>query len=58
MPRHKPSLLICSSDLETGYGMNLLLRVKAELPNCQFLIVLVCETLAVERRRCRPMPMR
>ena len=21
---HKPSLLICSSDLETGYGMNLL----------------------------------
>ena len=30
--RHKPSLLICSSDLETGYGMNLLRRVKAELP--------------------------
>ena len=27
--RHKPSLLICSSDLETGYGMNLLRRVKA-----------------------------
>ena len=33
--RHKPSLLICTSDLETGYGMNLLRRVKAELPNCQ-----------------------
>ena len=32
--RHKPSLLICSSDLETGYGMNLLRRVKAELPTC------------------------
>ena len=30
--RHKPSLLICTSDLETGYGMNLLRRVKAELP--------------------------
>ena len=30
--RHKPSLLICLSDLETGYGMNLLRRVKAELP--------------------------
>ena len=28
--RHKPSLLICTSDLETGYGMNLLRRVKAE----------------------------
>ena len=31
--RHKPSLLICSSDLETGYGMNLLRRVKAKLPS-------------------------
>ncbi|WP_226411641.1 hypothetical protein [Synechococcus sp. MU1642] len=30
--RLKPSLLICTSDLETGYGMNLLRRVKAELP--------------------------
>ena len=45
--RHKPSLLICSSDLETGYGMNLLRRVKAELPTCQLLIVLVRETQAV-----------
>ena len=26
------SLLICSSDLETSYGMNLLRLVKAELP--------------------------
>ena len=33
--RHMPSLLICTSDLETGYGMNLLRRVKAELPTCQ-----------------------
>ncbi len=41
MLRHKPSLLICTSDLETGYGMNLLRRVKAELPTCQLLIVLV-----------------
>ena len=46
--RHKPSLLICSSDLETGYGMNLLRWVKAEqLPTCQLLIVLVRETQAV-----------
>jgi len=45
--RHKPSLLICSSDLEIGYGMNLLRRVKAELPTCQLLIVLVRETQAV-----------
>ena len=45
--RHKPSLLICSSDLETGYGMDLLRRVKAELPTCQLLIVLVRETQAV-----------
>ena len=47
MLRHKPSLLICSSDLETGYGMNLLRRVKTELPTCQLLIVLVRETQAV-----------
>ena len=47
MLRHKPSLLICTSDLETGYGMNLLRRVKAELPACQLLIVLVRETQAV-----------
>ena len=45
--RHKPSLLICTSDLETGYGMNLLRSVKAELPTCQLLIVLVRETQAV-----------
>ena len=45
--RHKPSLLMCSSDLETGYGMNLRRRVKAELPTCQLLIVLVRETQAV-----------
>ena len=45
--RHKPSLLICTSDLETGYGMNLLRRVKAELLACQLLIVLVRETQAV-----------
>ena len=45
--RHMPSLLICTSDLETGYGMNLLRRVMAELPACQLLIVLVRETQAV-----------
>ena len=45
--RHKPSLLICSSDLETGYGMKLLRRVKAELPTCQLLIVLVRQAQAV-----------
>ena len=45
--RTKPSLLICSEELETGYGMNLLRRVKAELPNCQLLIVLTRETQAV-----------
>ena len=47
MLRHKPSLLIYSSDLETGYGMNLLRRVKAELPTSQRSIVLVRETQAV-----------
>ncbi|AII49196.1 hypothetical protein KR52_08575 [Synechococcus sp. KORDI-52] len=45
--RTRPSLLICTSDLETGYGMNLLRRVKAELPTCQLLIVLERETQAV-----------
>ena len=58
MLRHKPSLLICTSDLETGYGMNLLRRVKAELPTCQLLIVLVRESRPWCRRRCRPTPMR
>ena len=38
--RTQPDLLICSSDLETGYGPVLLKRVKAELPTCQLLIVL------------------
>ena len=45
--RHKPSLLICSSDLEIGNSMNLLRRVKAELPTCQLLTVLVRETQAL-----------
>ena len=45
--RHKPSLLICSSDLETGYCMKLLRRVKAELPTYQLLILLVRVTQAV-----------
>ena len=45
--RTQPSLLICSEDLETGYGMNLLRRVKAEVPNCQLLIVLTRENQAV-----------
>ena len=43
----QPSLLICTEDLESGYGMNLLRRVKADLPGCQLLIVLVRETKAV-----------
>ena len=45
--RTQPDLLICSSDLETGYGPVLLKRVKAELPTCQLLIVLARETQAV-----------
>ena len=45
--RTRPDLLICSSDLEIGYGVNLLRRVKAELPTCQLLIVLVRETQTV-----------
>ena len=45
--RNKPSLLICSSNLETGYGMNLLRRVKVELPTCQLMVVLVRETQAL-----------
>ena len=47
--RTKPDLLICSSDLETGYGIDLIKRVHAELPSCQRLIVLVRETQAVVR---------
>ena len=38
---------ICSSDLERGYGIDLLKRVKAELPTCQLLILLVRETQEV-----------
>ena len=45
--RTKPDLLICSSDLETGYGIDLIKRVYAELPTCQRLIVLMRETQAV-----------
>lgn len=45
--RTQPDLLICSADLETGYGPDLLRRVKAERPSCQLLIVLVRETQAV-----------
>ena len=45
--RTKPSLLICSSDLERGYGIDLLKLVKAELPTCQLLILLVRETQEV-----------
>ena len=47
--RCKPDLLICSSDLETGYGINLIKRVHAVAPSCQRLIVLVRETPAVVR---------
>ena len=47
--RTRPDLLICSSDLETGYGPVLLKRVKAELPTCQLLIVLERETKALVR---------
>jgi hypothetical protein len=47
--RCKPDLLICSSDLETGYGINLIKRVHAVSPSCQRLIVLVRETQAVVR---------
>ncbi len=47
--RTKPDLLICSSDLETGYGIDLLKRIHSELPSCQRLIVLVRETQAVVR---------
>lgn len=42
--RTQPSLLICSSDLESGYGIDLLKRVKAKLPTCQLLILMVRET--------------
>ncbi len=41
--------MICSSDLETGYGINLIKRVHAVSPSCQRLIVLVRETQAVVR---------
>lgn len=39
--------MICSSDLDTGYGINLIKRVHAVSPSCQRLIVLVRETQAV-----------
>lgn len=42
--RHRPDLLICSADLETGYGVNLLRRVRKLNLDCQMLIVLVRET--------------
>lgn len=45
--RTQPSLLICSSNLESGYGIDLLKRVKAKLPTCQLLILLVRETKEV-----------
>lgn len=45
--RTRPDLLICSSDLERGYGIDLLRRVKADLPTCQLLILLVRETQEV-----------
>ena len=44
---NRPDLLICSEDLETGYGLNLLKRVRSAVPNCQRLIVLVRETQEV-----------
>lgn len=44
---NRPDLLICSEDLETGYGLNLLKRVRSAVPNCQMLIVLVRETQEV-----------
>ena len=56
--RHMPSLLICTSDLETNYGMNLLRRVKAELPTCQLLACWCAKPRPWCRRRCGPTPMR
>ena len=47
--RLQPDLLICSSDLETGYGIDLIKRVHGVAPSCQRLIVLVRETQAVVR---------
>lgn len=44
---NRPDLLICREDLETGYGLNLLKRVRSAVPNCQMLIVLVRETQEV-----------
>ena len=40
-------MLICSSDLESGYGIDLLRRVKREWPSCKLMILLVRETQAV-----------
>ncbi|MGB1622192.1 MAG: LuxR C-terminal-related transcriptional regulator [Synechococcus sp.] len=45
--RHRPDLLICSADLEIGYGVNLLKRVRRLNLDCQMLIVLVRETQEV-----------
>ena len=45
--RTNPSLVICTEDLESGYGINLLRRVKHTLPNCKRLILLKRETQSV-----------
>ena len=53
---HELTFLIAGSDQETGNAMNLLHRVKSDLPTCQQLIVLAPVNQGVVPKRCRPMP--
>ena len=53
---HELTFLIAGSDQETGNEMNLLHRVKSDLPTCQQLIVLAPVNQGVVPKRCRPMP--
>ena len=53
---HELTFLIAGSDQETGNAMNLLHRVKSDLPTCQQLIVLAPVNQGAVPKRCRPIP--
>ena len=53
---HELTFLIAGSDQETGNAMNLLHRVKSDLPIYQQLIVLAPVNQGVVPKQCRPMP--
>ena len=51
--RTQPDLLICTSDLEAGYGIHLLQRVKAACPRTRLMIFLGRETREVVQEALR-----